>query len=64
MQEKIAKLKIKLKGQVQLKGAKHLLWDQIAAEVAKLWEYISFINDKNALVIMNQTKCEIVRKHL
>ena len=46
----MAKNKNKLKGKLQLQGAKYMLWDQISAEVDNFWEYVNYIEDKGDLI--------------
>ena len=43
LQEKVMRQKNKLKGKVHMQGAKHLLWDHISMDIAKVWEYVNFI---------------------
>lgn len=50
--------------QVQLLGAKHLLWDKIAVEISKLWVYAYFMEDKRILAGSTLTKCQIVNENL
>ena len=42
LQEKIAKQKKKLTGQLPLHGAKHIIWDMILANIAKFWKIYGF----------------------
>jgi FtsZ-binding cell division protein ZapB len=46
LQERVGKLKTRLKGKTLLEGAKHVIWDAISAEVSKFRVYLNFINDK------------------
>jgi hypothetical protein len=43
-------MKTKLLGIPYLVGAKHLIWEEIIGEVAKLWDYLKIINDEMFLV--------------
>ena len=56
----MAKHKNKLKGNLQLQGAKHLLWDQINVEVDNFWEYMNYIEEKRALTDSKLTKCKVI----
>jgi hypothetical protein len=49
LQERVNKLKMRLKGKTLLQGAKHVIWDAIAAEAAKFRVYLNFINDKDSV---------------
>ena len=62
LREKVAKQKNKLKGKLQLQGAKHLLWDQINVEVDNLWEYMNYIEYKRSLEDSTLTKCKAIDK--
>ena len=64
MREKVAKQKNKMKGNLQLQGAKHLLWDQIVVEIDGLWEYLNYIEDKRDLAYSTLTKCKVVEEVL
>ena len=64
LQEKVSKHKIKLRGQLPLQGAKHFLWDLIAIEITKFWEYVYFIEEKDALTSTTLLKFEIVNETL
>jgi hypothetical protein len=43
-------MKTKLSGKPYLVGAKHLIWDEIISEVARLWDYFKIIDDEMLLV--------------
>jgi hypothetical protein len=43
-------MKTKLSGKPYLVGAKHLIWDEIINEVARLWDYFKIIDDEMLLV--------------
>ena len=60
LREKVAKQKNKLKGKLQLHGAKHLLWDQINSGVDNFMEFLNYIEDKIALADSTFTKCQVV----
>ena len=45
--EKNNKLAKQVLGQLSLQGEKHLIWDVLIAEAAKLWPYLDFILDKD-----------------
>ena len=58
--DEIEKNKNKLKGQKQLQVARHyLLWDQIAEEITKLWNDLSFIEDQRSLVSTSLIRNEL-----
>jgi cell division protein FtsB len=50
LQERVSKLKTRFKGKTLLQGAKHVIWDAIAAEATKFRVYLNFINDKDSVV--------------
>jgi hypothetical protein len=64
LQERIDKLKIRLRGKGLLQGAKHIIWDSIAAEAAKFRVYLNFINDKDNIVITARSRCTVVNETL
>ena len=43
LQQAMDKQKAKMNGRLQLKGAKHTVWDQIIIEVTKLWDFLNFV---------------------
>jgi hypothetical protein len=47
LQERVNKMKTRLKGKTLLQGDKHVIWDAIAAGAAKFRVYLNFINDKD-----------------
>jgi hypothetical protein len=51
LQERVNKLKTRLKGKVLLQGAKHVIWDAIDVEATKFRVYLNFINDKDNMAI-------------
>ena len=48
-----------MSGKLQLKGAKHTIWDQIIIELTKLWDFFNYVEDKRVLVINSLTKYEV-----
>jgi FtsZ-binding cell division protein ZapB len=64
LQERVNKLKTRLKGKTLLQGAKHVIWDAIAVEVAKFRVYLNFIDDKDNMVVTAQNKCVVVNEIL
>jgi FtsZ-binding cell division protein ZapB len=64
LQERVNKLKTRLKGKTLLQGAKHVIWDAIAAEVAKFRSYLNFINDKDNMAATARNKCVVVNEVL
>jgi cell division protein FtsB len=46
LQERVNKLKTRLRGKRLLQGAKHIIWDSIVAEAAKFRVYFNFINEQ------------------
>jgi hypothetical protein len=52
LQERVRKLKMRLKGKTLLQRAKHVIWDVIATEAAKFRVYLNFINDKDNMATM------------
>ena len=51
-----------MSGRLQLKGAKHTIWDQIIIEVTKLWDFLNYVEDKRVLVIISLTKYEVANE--
>jgi TolA-binding protein len=64
LQERVGKLKMRLKGKGLLQGAKHVIWDSIAVEAAKFRVYLNFIDDKDSMVITARSRCTIVNETL
>jgi hypothetical protein len=64
LQERIDKLKIRLRGKGLLQGAKHLMRDSIVAESAKFKVYLNFINDKDNIAIIARSRCTVVNETL
>jgi FtsZ-binding cell division protein ZapB len=64
LQERVSKLKTKLKGKMLLQGAKHVIWDVITAEVAKFRVYLNFINDKDKVAATARSRCTVVNEVL
>ena len=62
LQQAVDKQKAKMNGRLQLKGAKHKVWDQIIIEVTKLWYFINFVEVKRVLVINSLTKYEVANE--
>ena len=64
LQERVSKLKTRLKGKTLLQGAKHVIWDVIAAEAAKIKVYLNFINEKNNVASTTRSRCTVVNEML
>jgi hypothetical protein len=64
LQERVSKLKTRLKGKTLLQGAKHVIWDVIAAEAAKFRVYLNFINDKDSVAATARSRCVVVNEVL
>jgi FtsZ-binding cell division protein ZapB len=64
LQERVNKIKTRFKGKMLLQGAKHVIWDAIAMEVAKFISYLNFINDKDNIVATARNICTIVNEML
>ena len=62
LQQTLDKHKLKMSGKLQLKGAKHTIWDQIIIEVTKLWDFLNYVEDKRVLVINYLTKYEVANE--
>jgi len=60
LQEIIDKLKMRLRSKGLLQGAKHIIWDSIAAEAAKFRTYLNFINAKDSIAMTARSKCIVV----
>jgi hypothetical protein len=57
-------LKIRLRCKGLLQGAKHIIWDSIAAEAAKFKVYLNFINDKDNIALTARSRCTVVNETL
>jgi hypothetical protein len=57
-------LKVRLRGKGLLQGAKHIIWDSIAAEAAKFRSHLNFINDKDNIALTARNRCTIVNETL
>ena len=64
LQEIVNKIKTRLKGKTLLQGAKHVIWDAIAAEVAKFRSYLNFINDKDNMAATARNSYAVVNEVL
>jgi cell division protein FtsB len=64
LQERVNKMKTRLKGKTLLQGAKHVIWDAIVAEAAKVRVYLNFINDKDNVATTTRSRCTIVNETL
>ena len=64
LQERVSKLKTRLKGKTLLQGDKYVIWDVIVAEAAKFMVYPSFINDKDSVATTAQRRCVVVNEVL
>jgi hypothetical protein len=64
LQERVNKLKTRLKGKGLLQGAKHVIWDVVVVEVAKFRVYLNFINDKDSMVVTARSRCTVVNETL
>jgi predicted transcriptional regulator len=64
LQERVNKLKTRLKGKVLLQGDKHVIWDAIAVEAAKFRVYLNFINDKDNMAITARNRCTVINETL
>jgi len=64
LQERVNKLKMRLRGKGLLQGAKHSIWDSIIAEAVKFRVYLNFINDKDIMVITTRSRCTVVNETL
>jgi cell division protein FtsB len=64
LQERVNKLKTRLKGKTLLQGAKHVIWDDIVAEAAKFRVYLNFINDKDNVATTSRSRCTVLNERL
>jgi hypothetical protein len=64
LQERMDKLKIRLRGKGLLQGAKNINWDCIDVEAAKFRVYFNFINDKENMSITARSRCTVVNETL
>jgi acetylornithine/succinyldiaminopimelate/putrescine aminotransferase len=64
LQERVDKLKTRLRGKGLLQGAKHIIWDSIVVEAAKFRVYLNFINDKDSMAITARSRCTVVNETL
>ena len=58
------KSKIRIRGRGLLQGAKNIIWDSIATDVAKFKVYLDLINDKYNMAITTRSRCTVVNKTL
>jgi hypothetical protein len=64
LQERIVKLKMRLRGKHMLQGVKHIIWNSIATEATKFRVYLNFINDKDNISITARRRCTVVNETL
>jgi FtsZ-binding cell division protein ZapB len=64
LQERVSKLKTRLKGKTMLHGGKHVIWDAIAVEATKFKVYLNFINDKDNVATTARSRCTVVNETL
>jgi hypothetical protein len=64
LQERIDKIKLRLRCKGMLQGSKHIIWDSIAAKVAMFKVYLNFINDKDNMAITTRSRCTFVNETL
>jgi hypothetical protein len=64
LQERIDKLKMRLRGKLLLQGAKNFIWDSIFYEATNFIVYLNFINDKDYIAIITRSRCTIVNETL
>jgi hypothetical protein len=64
LQERVNKLKIRLKGKALLQEAKHVIWDVVVVEAAKFRVYMNLINDRDNVAFTAQSRCTIVNETL
>jgi FtsZ-binding cell division protein ZapB len=64
LQERMSKMKTRLKGKTLLQGATHVIWDSITVEAAKFRVYLNFINEKDSVDATAQRRCTIVNEVL
>ena len=61
LQDKLSKQKYLLSGKVPLQDAKHIIWDQIAEEVSKMWDYIKGMGKKRNIAVTSLAKYEVAQ---
>jgi hypothetical protein len=64
LQERVDKLKMRLKGKGLLQGDKHVIWESIVAKSANFRVYLNFKYDKNNMAITARSRCTIVNETL
>jgi hypothetical protein len=64
LQERVEKMKTRLRGKGLLQGSKHIIWDSIVVEAIKSRVYLNFINDKDSMAITTRSRCTIVNETL
>jgi hypothetical protein len=64
LQERVDKLKTRLKGKGLFQGAKHIIRDSISVEASKFRVYLNFINDKDSMAITTRSRCIVVNEKL
>ena len=62
LEERVDKLKTRLKGKGLLQGAKHVIWDSISTEATNFRVYLNFINGKDSMAITTRRKCIVVNQ--
>ena len=61
LQDKLSKKKALLNAKVPLQDTKHIIWDQIAEVVSKMWEYIKVMENKKNIAIASLAKYEVTK---
>jgi FtsZ-binding cell division protein ZapB len=64
LQERVSKMKTRLKGNTLLQGSKHVIWDAIAIEAVKFSVYLNFIKYKDNVAATAQSRCTVVNEVL
>ena len=53
-----------LSGKVPLHDAKHIIWDQIAKEVPKMWDYVKVMENKRNIEIASLAEYEVAKQNM
>jgi hypothetical protein len=64
LQERVKKLKTRLKGKTLLQGDKHVILDSISAEAIKFRVYLNLINEKYIVATTTKSRCIFVNETL
>ena len=64
MLDKNEKLAEKISGQLPVQGARHLIWDMIITEAAKMRHYLNYFKDKEMVINVARQICTTLKEAL